>query len=455
MDILLVRPPRPKQAITVNDFMFSEPLGLEMLVTLLKAEHKVEIYDMMIETASLTQKLQSGQYDAVGVTSLCIDVVPVIALCREAKTFDPAVITLVGGTQAYLAPLSFADEAVDHIAEFVDGGNIQRLFRELAAGPGIVTPIPGIRQRADRWQAHGPRGRNGYFFPDRGATAKYRAEYSYFGYKPAAIMEYGIGCEKVCDFCLRWRIEGARECLLDLDVTRRELQTITEDTIMLVDNDFFAGEAKIRTFLELIRELGIHKNFITYASVKGILEFPDLVREFRDLGLKAVLVGYETFSDEELTTYRKKSTTGDNETAARFLRGLGIDVWASFMAHPDWTRADFKKFRRCIASLRPQISSINPLTPFPGLPLYDQYRDRLLFPAEDYAKWSFGQVTIRPGKLTLRRYYYELLLTNLYVNLLVNRPTEMLRRYTPTNLWRLITGSLKTLSRYVALMARA
>lgn len=359
MDILLVRPPRPKQAITVNDFMFSEPLGLEMLVTLLKAEHRVEIYDMMIETASLTQKLQSGQYDAVGVTSLCIDVVPVIALCREAKTFDPAVITLVGGTQAYLAPLSFADEAVDHIAEFVDGGNIQRLFRELAAGPGIVTPIPGIRQRADRWQAHGPRGRNGYFFPDRGATAKYRAEYSYFGYKPAAIMEYGIGCEKVCDFCLRWRIEGARECLLDLDVTRRELQTITEDTIMLVDNDFFAGEAKIRTFLELIRELGIHKNFITYASVKGILEFPDLVREFRDLGLKAVLVGYETFSDEELTTYRKKSTTGDNETAARFLRGLGIDVWASFMAHPDWTRADFKKFRRCIASLRPQISSIN------------------------------------------------------------------------------------------------
>lgn len=78
-----------------------------------------------------------------------------------------------------------------------------------------------------------------------------------------------------------------------------------------------------------------------------------------------------------------------------------------------------------------------------------------MFPAEDYAKWSFGQVTIRPGKLTLRRYYYELLLTNLYVNLLVNRPTEMLRRYTPTNLWRLITGSLKTLSRYVALMARA
>ena len=31
MKILLVRPPRIKQAITVSNFMFSEPLGLEMI----------------------------------------------------------------------------------------------------------------------------------------------------------------------------------------------------------------------------------------------------------------------------------------------------------------------------------------------------------------------------------------------------------------------------------------
>lgn len=31
MKILLVRPPRIKQVITVCDFMFAEPLGLEMI----------------------------------------------------------------------------------------------------------------------------------------------------------------------------------------------------------------------------------------------------------------------------------------------------------------------------------------------------------------------------------------------------------------------------------------
>lgn len=446
--------------------MFSEPLGLEMIFGLLKAEHDLEIFDMMVETASLTEKLSAYKPHAVGITSLCIDVYPVIGLCREVKALDPSIITLVGGTQALLAPLSFADESVDHIAEYVDGNNLQALFRFLGQGEeegegkekgeeeGEIK-LPGIRSRTDGYTAHGPAGRNGYFLPDRGSTARYRREYSYFGYKPAAIMEFGIGCEKACDFCLRWRIEGVRECLLDPAITRQELLTISEDTIMLIDNDFFASEGKVRTFLDLIRELKLHKNFIVYASVKGILEFQDLVREFHDLGLKAVLVGYETFSDDEMTVYRKKSSTDDNRRAALILREIGLDVWASFMAHPDWTTGDFKTFRRYIASLKPQVSSINPLTPFPNLPLYEEYKDRLLFPREDYDKWSFGQVTIRPAGMSLRRYYYELLLTNLYVNLFVNSPTEMLRRYGLANIWRIATGSLKTFSRYLKLMAQA
>lgn len=93
-----------------------------------------------------------------------------------------------------------------------------------------------------------------------------------------------------------------------------------------------------------------------------------------------------------------------------------------------------------IASLQPQISSINPLTPFP---------------AQDCAKWSFGQVTIRPSAMSLRRCYYELLLTKLYVNLFVNKPPEMLRRYGIGNIWRIATGSLKTFSRYLKLMVNA
>jgi len=38
MTILLVRPPRIKQAITLSNFMFSEPIGLEMIYGALKEQ---------------------------------------------------------------------------------------------------------------------------------------------------------------------------------------------------------------------------------------------------------------------------------------------------------------------------------------------------------------------------------------------------------------------------------
>jgi hypothetical protein len=104
MRILLVRPPRIKQAITLSDFMFSEPLGLEMIYGTLKEDHEVEIFDMMIEQKSLSVKINEFMPHVVGITSLCIDVFKVLDLCREAKEMSPAIITAVGGTQAYLDP---------------------------------------------------------------------------------------------------------------------------------------------------------------------------------------------------------------------------------------------------------------------------------------------------------------------------------------------------------------
>jgi radical SAM superfamily enzyme YgiQ (UPF0313 family) len=465
MRILLVRPPRIKQAITLSDFMFSEPLGLEMVYGLLMHDHEVEIFDMMVDRMPLPSKLESFLPDAVGFTSLCIDVHMVLELCREVKGMNPALITLVGGTQAYLNPLAFADEAVDHIMEFVDESNLVEFFVELEKSKrdskqsihgtlDVVPSVRGIRSQRNGFERVGNPGRNCYLPPYRASTDKYRNEYSYFGYKPAAIMEYGIGCEKVCDFCLRWRIEGAKEKLLNLEMTRQDLQTIQEPTVMLIDNDFFASEYKIRTFLNLLRELDIQKNFIVYASVKGIIEFEPLVREFKELGLKAVLIGYETFKDEEMTAYKKKSGTGDNPIAARILERLDIDVWASFMAHPDWSVEDFKTFRRYIRKLNPQISSINPLTPFPNLPLYQKFENRLIYRPEEFERWSFGQVMITPKQISLKRYYYELLKTNLYVNLFLNRPTEMLSRYGIKNVFRMLSGSSKTLIKYWNLMKK-
>ena len=449
MKILLVRPPRIEQAITLSDFMFSEPLGLEMVYGALKEQHEIEIFDMMIEKISLSRKIESFKPDTVGITSLCIDVFKVIELCTEVKKANREVVTVVGGTQAYLNPEAFYHESIDHIFQFTSVDNLEIFYEGLAIGE--IQKADGVLSRAFEYETTGVKGYNQYMIPDRSSTAKYRAEYSYFGYRPAAIMEFGTGCEKVCDFCLRWRIEGVKEKLIDRELTKKDLLSIQEPTIMFIDNDFFASREKIKAFLQLVQELKLKKNYIVYGSVEGILGYKEYLKELSGIGLKAILVGYETFKDIEMSQYQKNATASDNKLAARVLKDAGIDVWASFMAHPDWSKKDFKELRAYIKALKPQISSISPLTPFPGLPMYAYYKDRLLYKAEDYEKWSFGQVMIKPSQISLKGYYYELLKTSLYVNICINNNTEMIKSFGGKNVFRILKGSLKAAKKYFVL----
>ncbi|MDX9917100.1 MAG: radical SAM protein [Gudongella sp.] len=453
MKVLLVRPPRIKQAITISEFMFSEPLGLEMIYGLIEGQHKVEIFDMMADDMPLEEKLKSYEPDVVGFTSLCIDIKKLKTLAERVKTFDYNIVNFVGGTQTYLNPLAYDDESIDYIFEYTNRENVLKVLENISINK--VEIIPGVLDRKLGYESSNVKSRNEFLLPNRESTRKYRNQYSYFGYKPAAIMEFGQGCVKQCNFCLRWRIEGAKEEILDLDLLRTDLASIKEDTIMFFDNDFLSSQGKIETFLEMVKELNLKKNYIGYASVKGIIEYEKYLDKLREVGLKALIAGYESFSNEEMKDYRKKSSVEDNHKAASILKRVGIDVWASFIGHPDWDKKDFKSLRKTIKELQPEICSISPLTPFPNLAIYEDYKDRLLYEPEDYERWSFGQVMISPSKISLRNYYYELLKTNLYINLFVNRNTEMLKKYGLKNSYLLLLGGIKTLSKYVGLMARS
>lgn len=454
MKILLVRPPRIKQAVTLSDFMYSEPIGLEMLYAVLEKEHEVEIFDMMCDPQLLSAKLIEFSPRVVAITSLCIDVKAVIKIAKETKAHDDSIRTVVGGTQALLNPSSFFDDAIDYIFKFTTTQNIKAFYNQLSSQT-LEFEISGVLSRNANYKGQAIKGINEYILPNRRSTTKYRQNYSYFGYKPAAIMQISQGCSKACMFCLRWRIEGHDEVEFDRELIRQDLLNIEEDTIMLYDNDILGSETRIVQFLDLIESLELKKNFIAYASVGGILSNIEALKRFKALGLKALLVGYETFSEKEMAYYTKKTSTLDSEKVSRLLKEMGVDVWASFMAHPDWTKADFRAFRKYVRKLSPQISSVSPLTPFPNLPLYKEFKARLLFRVDDYEKWSFGQVSIQPGSMTLRQYYYQMLVTNLYINLSLNQSTEMLKRFGFKSMYRLSVGSLKASVRYIKLMMKA
>jgi hopanoid C-3 methylase len=450
MRILLVRPPRIKQAVTIGEFMYSEPIGLEIVYAVLSPKHTVKILDLMIESISLTDYCKEWQPDVVGFTTLCVDVRNVFMLADEVKSFNPDIVTVVGGTQTYFAPKIFCVNSIDHVMHYTTRENLTILFKHLEKGDKVPL-IDGILSKSNGFEKTAIRGRNEYLVPDIQCTAKYRHHYSYFGYKPCAIIQTSLGCSKQCDFCLRWRLEGGTEDPQDIDLVYDQIQRITEPSIMIFDNDFLCSAERLNQLCDRLEADGIKKNFVCYGSVFSILQNRPAISRFAQNGLAAVLVGYETFSPEELRRYKKKSTVEDNLEAATFLREIKVDVWASFMMHPDWSPADFSSLRAYIQKLKPQISSCSPLTPFPNLPLYNTYKDRLLVSITDYEQWSFGMVTIRPSKMTLRRYYIELLKTNLYIAFVVNNPGYLVSKFGPATLIRIMLGSLKLMQKYIKL----
>lgn len=98
MNILLIRPPRPSRAITIGEFMFCEPLGLEAVYGVLKKKHDVSLLDMMVEQVDLAKYLTVHRPDVVGITSLCIDVTNVLELAGIVKKVNTEIPVVVGGT---------------------------------------------------------------------------------------------------------------------------------------------------------------------------------------------------------------------------------------------------------------------------------------------------------------------------------------------------------------------
>lgn len=454
MRILLVRTARMKQAITLGELMFCEPIGLECVHAVLKERHTLRILDLMAEPADLARVCDEWKPDVVGFTSLCVDVTGVLEAAAQVKARRPGVVTVVGGTQAFLVPESFEHPAVDHIYVHTTRANLLAGFDALAAG-AAMPPLDGVRSRARGYADTGVRGFNEYLVPDRAATAPWRSQYSYFGYRPCAILQASQGCARHCAFCLRWRLEGGATRDQPLDLVMDQIRAIAEPSIMIFDNDLLHDGARLDELCRRLEESGVRKNFLCYGSVRGILANREAAARFARNGLRAVLIGYESFSGGDLDRYRKGSTPDDNLAAADVLRRIGVDAWASFILHPDWSAGDFRQFRRHLRELRPQVASMSPLTPFLPIPFFEPFEDRLVVPRGDHEKWSFSQVTIRPSRMSLRCYYGEVLKTNLYVNLWSNNLGYLVRKFGAGTVLRLLRGSLRIMGRYIALMREA
>lgn len=180
------------------------------------------------------------------------------------------------------------------------------------------------------------------------------------------------GCHNRCGFCylstdglsMPYRMRSAADI-------RRQWEADDESYAVFIDNNLGSKPAYLR---ELCRELRPLRRIWSAAVSLDVTNDPDVVREMALAGCTGVFIGFESLSDENLLSARKRTPrTEDYAQRVRLLHEHGIQVNASFVLGFDQDRKDsFTQLAEWIESNRIECGTFHILTPYPGTPLFRQ-----------------------------------------------------------------------------------
>jgi len=175
-----------------------------------------------------------------------------------------------------------------------------------------------------------------------------------------------------------------------------------------IDDNFLVSEKRVRDFLELLKIHKIQKKYLIYGRADFIAKHPEIIKDFKKSGLRTIIVGFESFNDNELSSLNKKTIAETNEKAMKVLNDNGIDCYASMIVMPEWDKEDFERATIKMRKLGIKFVNIQPLTPLEKTDMpFDE--SRLIIPRTECEKWDLAHVVVRPEKLTLTQYYKEIL----------------------------------------------
>lgn len=404
---LLLYPPTNKSVVGGDRVFIHEPLSLEYLGASIKSGHDVSILDMRIDD-NLPKRLEDFSPDIVGITGFTVHVNSIKRILKAVKAFDPRILTVVGGPHATALPEDFYEDYIDAV---VSGEGVYP-FRELVERTergDDTRGIGGTSVRADgRFDRTPPApypGLDALPIPDRSLTRNYRNRYFTPLMNPLASIKSSIGCCHRCSYCMLWKITGGRFMPRDPYKVAGELAGIEEQNVFFADDDTLLDADRIIELVDVLEKEGVKKNYQVNGRADTIVRRPDLIEKWSRAGLASVVIGFESYRDEDLDYFNRGSDVSANEKALKILRDNGVLPIGYFIVRPDYDKSNFKGLRNYIRSLDLKYLIFTVLTPIPGTDFYEETKSTIL--KNDYDLYDFRH-TLLPTRLPLEEFYSEL-----------------------------------------------
>ena len=380
MRVLLVWPRNLTTALN-DDMSCCEPLPLEYLASALVDRHEVIIHDERLDGSLHDWAAYNEPPDVVGIAiPYTISVPSSRRVSQEARALWPDAVLVLGGhhptvtnrwMDGFDAHWVIRGEGTQILSQLVDALAQKKQIPVMAGlTPYGTTPLPLASKPPLSQLETTP-------LPDRSLLKRNQLSYFHSNYRPIATMRFSAGCPHTCNFCVLWKLTGQRYLVKTIDRVLAELDQISVPNVYVVDDEAFIQPVRMRELASAIESAGFSKRFHMYLRTDTALRNPDVIEQWARAGLDSVLVGAESTSEEELSSYHKRTKPSQTHEAMRLFHENGVRVRANFLVDPAWGEGEFDSLERAVVELDIDTPSFSVLTPLPGTQLFEEISSQI------------------------------------------------------------------------------
>jgi radical SAM superfamily enzyme YgiQ (UPF0313 family) len=398
MNILLVNPPDSGRSIpeeqygvtSIKQIFRGEPFCLEVIAGALPG-HDLMILDMKCEKEeALWRTIADFRPQVIGFTAVTCEANTVLRYARKIREISDSLI-VVGGNHATCDPSYFNREEIDYIVVGVGKKSFRELISRIQKGER-GTAIPGIAKTSAGASLSFPPRNYGvedlmdHCPPRYDLVERYREHYvlEKLGMKMGFVIT-AHGCTHACSFCTIPGTTGGKYLLHSPDSVIRDINLLKEvPFIRMVDANTFGHPVAASELCRKIKNLGIRKRFIADVRADTIVRHYELIKEWKEAGLHAVVVGFEDIQDRRIQEYNKKYHAEIVSRAIELLHELDMLIVGDFIVSPDYTSQEFIDLEEFIVANGIQVPVLSVLTPIPGTPLYEKMKERIVIRDLDF-----------------------------------------------------------------------
>ncbi len=349
-----------------------EPLTIAVLKALTPDDVEVEFFDDRIELINYETNT-----DLVAITAEAYTAKRAYHLASKFQ--KRAIPVIMGGVHPTLLP-----EEVEYFADAVMIGNTEEIW------PQVIRDLCRGRLQKRYY------GKPSYkVFPDRRIFQGKR-------YLPLGLVETGRGCPFRCEFCATSAYYKAHYYPRPINDVIEDIKSTGKKYLFLIDDNIAADPEYT---IQLCKELTpLNIVWASQASL-NVARNRELLRWLAKSGCRLLLVGFESFEDENLKQMRKEwmKTIGNTDELVQRIHDAGISIYATFVFGFDYdTPASFEKSLEF--SLRHDFffAAFNHLLPFPGTRLYERFkREKRLLTEKWWLEpgYRYGQIVFTPKNM--------------------------------------------------------